>query len=291
MSYPYDLQLHSNYSDGDESPRVLAARAKSLGLLGVVLTDHNTTLGYKEFRESCNELELATVAGLEITTRYHGLEIHMLGYAREFNEQLLAHELVGTIDGYNQRSSEIIDRCRLAGLGSLKFDELLAARPHGTYVTKYDIVRALELSTGRARAELSKLLNAGGSLHVPYGNWALSPAAAVEIIHHAGGYAVLAHPGEASQRSTVDATSSLTLLNRLMAELVDAHLDGLEVRHTKHSAADEINFREFANKYDLFTTGGSDWHGPLHHPHRQLGGSGLTESEWEEFLDRIKRTG
>jgi hypothetical protein len=76
----------------------------------------------------------------------------------------------------------------------------------------------------------------------------MSAAAAIELIHQAGGVAVLAHPG----------------LNRTddpIPGMVEAGLDGIECFHTKHSTVIAEHYLELADQFHLLVTGGSDCHG------------------------------
>lgn len=76
----------------------------------------------------------------------------------------------------------------------------------------------------------------------------LKPEVAVRAIKDAGGYAVLAHSGQQQNFE-------------LIPILVKYGLDGLEINHHSHSDKDRSIIKEYASKYDLFLTGGSDCHG------------------------------
>jgi predicted metal-dependent phosphoesterase TrpH len=288
MKYTYDLQSHSCFSDGDETPEELVKTAKDSGLHGLVLTDHNTTLGYERFSQACYESKLETIAGVEITARYEGVEIHILGYSTKFKSDVLQEGLRETINGYNERSRKLAESCKKTGLANLNFDEIFKRRPLGTYVTKYDIIKAIEKKTGKNKSETTKMLNAGGALHIPYGDWAMSPQQAVRLIHQANGIAILAHPGEAKNRSIKNEVESIKLVDRLIDELIKYEIDGLEIRHPKHNPADETYYDKIVKDFELIATGGSDWHGPYHHPDQKLGNAGLTTEEWKNFLKIIQ---
>ena len=76
----------------------------------------------------------------------------------------------------------------------------------------------------------------------------MSALEGVELIHQAGGLAVMAHPG-------------LNRTDDIIPDLVAAGLDGIECFHTKHSTVMAERYLEIAEKYDLLVTGGSDCHG------------------------------
>ena len=75
-----------------------------------------------------------------------------------------------------------------------------------------------------------------------------SPLEALRAIKDSGGLAVLAHSGQQQNFS-------------LIPELVKNGLDGLELNHHSHSDKDKAVIQEYAKKYNLFLTGGSDFHG------------------------------
>ncbi|MGL5917987.1 MAG: PHP domain-containing protein, partial [Cetobacterium sp.] len=50
MNERYDLHTHTTYSDGTFSVQELLNRAKSIGLSGISITDHDTMEGTLEAR-------------------------------------------------------------------------------------------------------------------------------------------------------------------------------------------------------------------------------------------------
>jgi 3',5'-nucleoside bisphosphate phosphatase len=76
----------------------------------------------------------------------------------------------------------------------------------------------------------------------------MSAVEAIELIHQAGGLAVLAHPGLSRADEAIDA-------------LIHSSLDGLECFHTKHSTYMTEHYLQVAEKHGLAVTGGSDCHG------------------------------
>jgi hypothetical protein len=76
----------------------------------------------------------------------------------------------------------------------------------------------------------------------------MSGEKAIELIHQAGGVAVLAHPG-------------LNRTDEVIPSMVEAGMDGIECFHTKHSTVTTERYMERANRFHLLVTGGSDCHG------------------------------
>ena len=77
---------------------------------------------------------------------------------------------------------------------------------------------------------------------------------AMDMIRHSGGMPVLAHPVQL--RTENDAQ-----LERVVKDLVDLGLVGLEVIHSDHDATLVEKYTKFADRYGLLKTGGSDFHG------------------------------
>jgi predicted metal-dependent phosphoesterase TrpH len=74
------------------------------------------------------------------------------------------------------------------------------------------------------------------------------PAEAIDLVHQAGGISVMAHPGSTRRD---DAITFMTGVG----------MDGLEVYHSKHTAAQVRHYKEIAARNNLLISGGSDWHG------------------------------
>ena len=82
----------------------------------------------------------------------------------------------------------------------------------------------------------------------------LTPRQALEMIRESGGLPVLAHPVQL--RTENDAQ-----LDRIVKDLLDLGLAGLEVIHSDHDAALVEKYSAMADRYKLLKTGGSDFHG------------------------------
>ena len=74
-----DLHVHSNFSDGTDTPRELIRQAQTLGLGAIALCDHNTVAGLPDFMAAAAGSGVEAVAGCEFSTDYQGTELHILG--------------------------------------------------------------------------------------------------------------------------------------------------------------------------------------------------------------------
>ncbi len=97
-----------------------------------------------------------------------------------------------------------------------------------------------------------KYLAEGKSAYVAH-QWA-DFAEAVSWIKDAGGMAVIAHPG----RYTISAT----LMRALIEEFKEAGGAAIEVASSSHKQNEILNFALLAERYELFSSAGSDFHVP-----------------------------
>ena len=82
----------------------------------------------------------------------------------------------------------------------------------------------------------------------------LTPKECIDLIHHAGGLAVMAHPCFLYRKNKKK-------LVALLEELKEHHLDGLETYYSEHTEQETITFFKLARKLELMVSGGSDFHG------------------------------
>ena len=77
-----DMHVHSFYSDGEYTPNELVAKAKSLNVLTMAITDHDTIDGIKVLnRDNCNGVTVYN--GIELSAKVDKGKMHILGY--DFN--------------------------------------------------------------------------------------------------------------------------------------------------------------------------------------------------------------
>jgi predicted metal-dependent phosphoesterase TrpH len=92
----------------------------------------------------------------------------------------------------------------------------------------------------------------GKPLHVP--KVKLTPPEAIELVHAAGGVAVVAHPKFMEYPTEAELAAEL-------ARLKEAGLDGLECYYSQHSEAETAQYLRLAERFGFLVTAGSDFHG------------------------------
>lgn len=241
-----DLHLHTAFSDGTYSPEELAGHARHQRLAAIALTDHDTAEGCARAAAACAQNGLEFLPGIELTAELDDHELHILGYGFDAAHPEFQRELATFQSVRQQRIREMVARLNDRGV-PLRAEDVFAlancrspGRPH--------VARAL-VQTGICSSldeAFERFLKKHRPAWVP--KFKMSALRAIQLLHAAGGLAVMAHPG-------------LNRIDPLLPVLVDAGLDGLECWHTKHSVATVQHYRELALHYGLLQTGGSDCHG------------------------------
>lgn len=75
-----DLHIHSIYSDGENSPEEIMKMAKEAGIDAISITDHNNIDSADECLKLEKNFNILCIPGVELSTRYKGERIHILGY-------------------------------------------------------------------------------------------------------------------------------------------------------------------------------------------------------------------
>lgn len=277
-----DLHLHTSYSDGDCMVKEVVAEVIRRKLAGFSITDHNGVWGLQEARILATKANLRFVDGIELSARVRGMDVHVLGYSEGFDADLLHKELLPTQQGYMERAYEMIKKCQEAGYEKVSWEAVLQRRANEEYpmFLSYDVRRELMEVYGLDHSEARSLTTIGGTCHVPYGAWALTPIGAMELIHKANGVSVLAHPG------TIAFEQSQHELEELLGDCVAAGLRGVEGYHPFHQPEFVSWVESYATQHNLIVTGGSDWHGHDHfiENDRQFGSVGISSDAVDRLL-------
>lgn len=244
-----DLHIHTNFSDGKFSPEEVVSMAKKLGLNYMAITDHDTVEGILNLYENgfYPSKSINIIPGIEMSAASEKREIHILGYNIDIFNQELTDNLVEVSESRWTRFSEIIEKLNANGYDISETDVLTIAGASKS-ISRSHIARAL-VKKGvfkSVREAFHEILDRGKPCYVPH--FRLSVERIIEIIHNAGGIAVLAHP-------------KLVYDDVLVEELLDLGLDGIEVFYPEHSNMDTAKFKNMAKKRNLIMTGGSDYHG------------------------------
>jgi predicted metal-dependent phosphoesterase TrpH len=195
---------------------------------------------------ACRDAGIQFIPASELTAEQDGVELHLLGYFLDSENETLQTQLVKFQEVRQNRILEITERLRHLGV-QLQAESVFRlancrapGRPH--------VARAMVQQgyVGSLDEAFERFLKKGKPAWAP--KFKMSAVEAIELIHQAGGLAVLAHPG-------------LSRADEAIGALIRSGLDGLECFHTKHSTYMTERYLEVAEKHGLAVTGGSDCHG------------------------------
>lgn len=246
-----DFHMHSIYSDGVKSPEGLLRHAIDCNLSMMALTDHDEIDGIKALRTAQEQLDpektIKFINGCEFSADYKDKSIHILGYRFDETNKELRDFIEYFKSKREERIDEIIRRCNNAGYFISK-DELLKKFPKTQAYGRPHIGQLL-IDGGYAKDindVFKDILRKDSPCYVP--KVKIEVPYIIDIIHKAGGLAVMAHP-------------KLVTSDEYVVEMLAYDFDGMEVYHTKHNDDDVKRYKALAKEHNLFITGGSDYHG------------------------------
>jgi predicted metal-dependent phosphoesterase TrpH len=274
-----DLHTHSAVSDGTDTPAELVRKAREAGLDVVALTDHDTFDGLDEAVAAGAGAGIEVVRGVELSTRFGGQSVHLLGYGPDEQRPGLKAEMERIRGGRAMRLAPVLER--LAALSVPLTEEQVRVqvgaspsigRPHIA-----DALVAAGYVADRKEA-FDRFLADGGPAHVP--RYAVELGRGIDEIHDAGGVAIIAHPwGRGRDRNLTEA-----VLTQLVGE---HHLDGFEVDHQDHDLPTRARLRRLADRLGVLGTGSSDYHGTGKVDH-ELGCNVTPDEVFTELRSRLR---
>lgn len=248
----YDLHSHTTASDGTLPPAELVRQARAQGVDVLAITDHDVTDGLAEAAQVAAEVGLQLVPGVEISVTWSGVTIHILGLNIDPAHAGLQAGLAHLRAFRTGRGEEIARRLARHGIeGALAGAQAFSS---GKILSRTHFARFL-VEQGHAkdmRQVFKKFLVHNRPGFVP-GEWA-ELEEAVAWICAAGGQAVIAHPA----RYCISASR----LRQFIGEFQACGGVGLEVVSGSHSVGDVAGMAQYAKRFGLLASCGSDYHGP-----------------------------
>lgn len=250
----YDLHSHTTASDGCLTPEALVHRAVEMRVGTLAITDHDTTAAIAPAREEISRsgLALNLIPGVEISTVWENHEIHIVGLNIDITHPLMCEFLAQQTERRNQRAQLIAERLEKAQIpGALESAQRLA---QGGAVTRGHFARFLvECGKASSMADVFKKYLARGKTGYVPPQWCTIEQS-IDVIHHSGGKAVLAHPGRYNL--------SAKWLKRLVAHFAEHHGDAMEVAQCQQSPNERTQLATLARQHHLWASQGSDFHQP-----------------------------
>lgn len=287
-----DLHVHSNKSDGSLTPRELVALAVQKGLSAFALTDHDTVAGLSEAlqaaaeynsyidaaKEAAGRKKLEVIPGIEFSTEYEGKDVHIIGLYINYKAPFFKDQARAFADSRTERNYKMCANLKAAGV-DISYEKLLAAFPDAVITRGHYAKYMLDQGYVKSMPEaFERYIGDHARCYVPREK--VTPAQAVALILRAGGLPVLAHP--------VLYHMSDERLELLVSRLKEAGLIALEAVYSSYSTGEERKMRRLADKYGLYISGGSDFHGSTKSGLNLATGYGKLFIP-EEILDNLKK--
>ncbi len=249
-----DLHSHTKCSDGGLSPAELIERATNFQIDVLAITDHDTVAAIDIANEYILEKNrpIKLVPGIEISTAWHGFEIHIVGLNIDHKHQALTALITKQQLARENRAIAMSEKLAKCGFDNV-LEQAKQLAGDGS-ITRAHFARVIQAQANLSnlQAAFDKYIGKGKRAFVKPTWCAIEEA--VEAIHQAGGTAVMAHP------IRYDMTAKW--LRRLIVQFKAAAGDGLEVVLPQMNNSQRELMLNYCLEYDLHASMGSDFHFP-----------------------------
>lgn len=248
-----DLHMHSTVSDGTDTPEELLRNVKAAGIDLFALTDHDAIKGFGMIRDIRGPEDPLLLSGVEFSCqdekgKYHILGYHYdpdgasirqvveMGHERRIRKAALRLNYLKTSFGIDFPEEEIN---RLFALDN-------PGKPHiGNLMVKY----------GYAETRGQAIRDYLNGFRIP--DEYIRPEQAIRGILQSGGIPVLAHPSFGSGDELIVGGE----LEERVRRLIGFGLQGMEAFYSGFTPKLRKEVLAIADRYGLFVTAGSDYHG------------------------------
>ncbi len=260
-----DLHIHTTCSDGELTPKEVIDVAIKNRVSVISITDHDTIGAYKkELFDYAKDNNIRIIPGVEISTKSDKCGIHVLGYNIDLNNKEFQNKLEKLRNSRHEYLYQVADKLNILGyiIDVTSLDKIEA-------VTKAHI--ALDVISNDKNKDIlmrefghipnkgefiETIMNEGCPVYVKKNT--ITPREAVELIEGASGVAVLAHPVAYKYEDNLTDEDIVNLVNDMKVGMIEANYVYVDKNNKKINECDY--WREFAYRYNLKTTIGSDFH-------------------------------
>lgn len=248
-----DLHAHTTCSDGSLTPSEMVELAAKSGLAAVAITDHDSVTGIDEALDAGRRFGIRVVPGLELSTKHKNRSVHLVGLFPDTRSEALQKMMQDIVDARKTRNRKMFER--LAEL-NYPVDPSACGAGDDTVVTR-GLVGQLLVEAGyfkTVQETFDVLLNRGKPAYLP--KWSPEAADGIRLLHEAGATVFIAHYHKIYK-------NDLQASRQAAEELLLAGADGLEVRYSDFTEAEQCVAEELAEQYRCLRSGGSDFHGKI----------------------------
>lgn len=258
-----DLHTHSIHSDGSDTPEELIQLAVKKNITNFALTDHDNIEGSKELIRLTN-YGINIYSGVELTIKYIQGRMHLLGY---------------NIDLYDEELNKVLKEIKEISIYNVLLYLQCLKNDYGIVFPQQEIDNLVNSKGNIGRPQIALLLlkySYCKTVDEAFDNYlrsiyekvrkvkrGITLEEGINLIHKAGGVAVLAHPNSILY--------SYKEFSDILPKFIDIGLDGLETKHYKLNIDEQKFYHNQALKYNLLESGGTDYHGIQIKPDVELG--------------------
>lgn len=263
-----DFHTHTTVSDGVWPPTQLFDFIRTAGIEMFSVTDHDT-MGVYPVPE---DLAPRCIPGMEVDTKCEGVTAHLLTY------------------GITSANAPLLDYLRRQRAARReRMEEMVASlQRRGIAIEMSDVERQAGTASSLGRPHLARALVERGAVTTVQeafdlyiaddrDNYVsldrLDSAQAIALAHESGAIVSIAHPAR------LKAPASIDLLR-------EAGADAIEVVHPSADETLRTQLLEYAERYGMMVTAGSDFHAPDkdYHP-----GVHFESPLLDRFIERVTR--
>ena len=263
-----DLHVHTNHSDGVCEIEDVLERAKNSGIKAIAITDHDTVSHWEDVKKHSEKLGLEAIRGVEMSCydfdEYK--KVHVLG---------LWLDRVDHIEKLCSKTLEARDRYHKEMIKDLEQKGYYITYEDAKKFSKYNIVFKMhvylalkekypnDMNPEKYKELFASKTSKETDLKMNY----IDVKDGIEAIKKDGGISVLAHPCVYQNYEQI-------------GKYVDLGLQGIEVDHSRMKDIDYKLTEDYAAKYKLQKSGGSDFHDP---ELLKFGVNGLNKEQFEKL--------
>ena len=253
-----DIHMHTCFSDGTLTPEEVLDMRVSEGYELLAITDHDGIDGSVRGLRHAEELGIKYISGIEFDSEDGlGKDIHMLGYGFDPDNSALRAALSGILEERDNRNRKFKTALNKRGFGIT--DEEIWAINEGRFVGKPTFAAVLR-NKGIVESKndaFNTIFREDDIRSIK--KKTLNTREVVELIHTAGGLAVLAHPME-QRRMEESFEEFMPRMYWILDRILGYGIDGLECHHPSADPVQQKMLVEYAKAHDLMITRGSDFH-------------------------------
>lgn len=246
-----DLHTHTTESDGSFTPEELMWEAKRVGLSAIAITDHDSISGIQKAAPLADEFGIELIPGVELSTDYNGKEVHVVGLYVNIEDEYFLGKIKEFKENRDSRNAIMVENLQKEGF-DITMEALTAENPD-CVITRANIARFLYEHGMIPTIQTAFEKYIGDNCKCYVNRFKITPMDGVRLIKEAGGTAILAHP--------LLYHMSDSTLQKMVAEMKEAGLDGIEAVYCTYTPAEERQMKQFAKENGLLISGGSDFHG------------------------------